>query len=146
MNFFFNFQFFNLKEGVPFFRFFYKINFLFLKSLFNFKFLNLFFNLKFVDKEEMFCINFKYRNKRDITNIIIFSTDDNFFDFLLLGDIIICFYVVKNESLNKKFDFKFYLSYLLIHGLLHLSGYNHVNNKEAFFMEFLENFFMKKID
>jgi len=56
----------------------------------------------------------------------------------LLGDIIVAFDTVKREAgeENKKFDH--HLTHLLVHGFLHLLGYDHLNDREAERMETLE--------
>lgn len=96
-----------------------------------------------VKKSEMKKINFKYKNKKKPTNILSFSynyykkTKQNF-----IGDIIICNSIIYEESLQQKKKLISHWAHIIIHGSLHLLGYNHSNNKK---MEKLEKKIMKKL-
>ena len=71
-------------------------------------------------------INEKYFNKPFPTNVISFPLNED----KHLGEIYICVEVAKEEAKEWGVSLFFEIMYLIIHGLLHLIGYDHVNNKE----------------
>ena len=76
-------------------------------------------SLVFIGKSESKRLNKKYRHKDKPTNILSFPLDEN------TGEIFITPEVVKREA--KLFDRKYdnFISFLFIHGLMHLKGYTH---------------------
>ena len=108
-------------------------------------------NLKIVLNEEIQKINKKFNNKNKPTNIISFEFDrpkglpkDILKEFL--GDIIIAPLVLEKEAIeqNKKLDDHW--KHIFVHGLLHLFGYNHLDNREAEQMEKLETKILSELD
>lgn len=90
---------------------------------------NVEFNIIFVDSETIHNINKTYRNVDRVTDVISFALEDNKtieLDRRLLGDIYIC--IEKAEEQAKEYEHSFLreLSFLTIHGLLHLLGYDHM--------------------
>ena len=63
----------------------------------------------------------------------------------VLGDIVIAHETVQREAEEGQKEFEDHLSHLLVHGLLHLSGYDHQNDDEAEQMEELERKILKSI-
>lgn len=91
-------------------------------------------NIIFVSKEEIHKINREYRHVDRPTDVISFALEDNeelSFDFgRLLGDIYICVPVMKKQALEYEHSEKRELSFLIVHGLLHLLGYDHMEKEE----------------
>ncbi|HAB66843.1 MAG TPA: rRNA maturation RNase YbeY [Firmicutes bacterium] len=92
---------------------------------------NAIFSIIFVDDEEIHKINREYRNVDRITDVISFAFEDNenilYNDIRMLGDIYICIPQMKRQAIDYGHSEKRELSFLAIHGLLHLLGYDHMN-------------------
>ena len=84
-------------------------------------------------------LNEKYRKRDKITNVLSFQQnliiDDNQVKKIILGDIVISLEKVKTESIMQSKKFKDHLSHLILHGFMHLLGYEHDNKKNAKIME-----------
>ena len=95
---------------------------------------NSIFNIIIVDEEKIQEINREYRNKDSITDVISFALedDDTFIetDMRILGDIYICLKRCMDQSIEYGHSFLRELSFLTIHGLLHLLGYDHMNEED----------------
>ena len=94
---------------------------------------NVEFNIIFVDSKTIHEMNRTYRNVDRVTDVISFALEDNKtieLDHRLLGDIYIC--IEKAEEQAKEYGHSFLreLSFLTIHGLLHLLGYDHMEKEE----------------
>lgn len=97
--------------------------------------------LRFVNPEEITHLNYTYRNKNKPTNVLAFPSElppEIQLEYPLLGDVIICPKVLLAESkeLNKTLDAHWTL--ILIHGILHLLGYDHIRDDEAAVMQAFE--------
>ena len=110
-----------------------------IKKLVNFaleyqKLNNAIFNIIIVDEEKIQYLNKNYRNKDSVTDVISFALeDDNTFiktDMRILGDIYICLKKAKDQSIEYGHSFLREISFLTIHGLLHLLGYDHMNEED----------------
>ncbi|MBU6469004.1 MAG: rRNA maturation RNase YbeY [Betaproteobacteria bacterium] len=93
--------------------------------------------LRLVDRREGATLNNLYRHKNYPTNVLTFELGQTF-DGKLLGDIVICCPVVKDEAKKQKKNLQHHYAHLFIHGILHLQGYDHLTNKQAKAMESLE--------
>lgn len=94
---------------------------------------NVEFNIIFVDSDTIHNINKTYRHVDRVTDVISFALEDNKtieLDHRLLGDIYICIDKAKEQALEYGHSFKRELSFLAIHGLLHLLGYDHMEEAE----------------
>jgi probable rRNA maturation factor len=95
---------------------------------------NAIFNVIIVDQETIKEINKTYRGKDSITDVISFALeDDKTFiktDFRILGDIYICLNKAKMQAEEYGHSFLRELSFLTIHGLLHLLGYDHIEKED----------------
>lgn len=94
---------------------------------------NVEFNVIFVDSNTIHEINKTYRHVDRVTDVISFALEDYKtieLDHRLLGDIYIC--TEKAEEQAKEYGHSFLreLSFLTIHGLLHLLGYDHMTEEE----------------
>ena len=99
--------------------------------------------VRVVDENEMRDLNFRYRQKNSATNVLSFpfdsaglasdATADNF-----IGDIIVCASVIAAEATSQNLQPMQHWAHMIIHGVLHLCGYDHENNSDAKAMETLE--------
>ena len=95
--------------------------------------------IRLVDVEESQQLNFQYRHKDKPTNVLSFPFEvPKGIELDLLGDLIICVNVVEQEALEQKKTLKAHWSHMVIHGCLHLLGYDHISDDEAQEMESLE--------
>ena len=107
---------------------------------------NLDINLKFVSSSEMIRLNKDFRNKNLDTNVLSFPASKEIQEISgELGDIAMSIPYIKTESQNLNRDLEDHMMHLLAHGILHLLGFDHNQNKEANTMEaqeikYLENF------
>jgi len=84
-------------------------------------------SLSFVDDAEMREINHQYRGKDAATNVLSFAMDDGESSFVspLLGDVIISCDTAAREADERGVTLPQRYSQLLVHGILHLAGYDH---------------------
>jgi len=82
-------------------------------------------SLAFVSGSDIKKLNKQYRNKNQETDILSFIGDDENF----LGEIIICYSKIKEQSKKRKVSIKEELVFIFIHGLLHLLGYDDQTKK-----------------
>ena len=96
--------------------------------------------IRMVDEEEGRELNRTWRHKDYPTNVLSFPTDvpDEFLDIPLLGDLVICVPVVEREAAEQGKPPAAHWAHLVIHGCLHLLGYDHIEDAEAEEMEALE--------
>ncbi len=94
-----------------------------------------------VNDHDMQNLNFTYRQKNCPTNVLSFPMEDDHY----LGDIFLSFGVIKRESLEQNKTFENHFTHLLIHGLLHLLGYDHINPEDQNKMENLEIKFLQEL-
>ncbi|OED45498.1 rRNA maturation RNase YbeY [Rickettsiales bacterium (ex Bugula neritina AB1)] len=80
-----------------------------------------------------------YRKKNYDTNVLSFPIDKE-----ILGEVILSYGKITEELNIWKRDFQTHTLYLLIHGILHLLGYDHIVNEEALIMELEEEYLMNK--
>ena len=95
---------------------------------------NCLFNIIIVDEEKIHYLNKNYRNKDSVTDVISFALEDedSFIktDVRILGDIYICLKRAKEQSIEYGHSFLREISFLSVHGLLHLLGYDHMEEDE----------------
>ncbi len=95
--------------------------------------------IRIVDEEEGELLNEQYRNKKGATNVLSFAYQATpGVASRLLGDIIICAPVVEREAESYDKPLISHWAHMVIHGTLHLLGYNHELESEALEMENLE--------
>lgn len=81
-------------------------------------------------------LNANYRHKNQPTNVLSFpdgSEDEN--EEIYLGDITLAFETIEKEAIEQKKTFYNHTAHLLVHGFLHLLGYDHIKEHEAEKME-----------
>ena len=94
-----------------------------------------------VDKQEIQALNKNYRQKDKPTNVLAFPSDVPEIvelDTPLLGDIIICPEVLHEESIELNQPVHQHWAHIVIHGVLHLLGFDHIQADEALDMQTLE--------
>jgi len=95
---------------------------------------NVVFNIIIVDSEKIQEINKTYRGIDRVTDVISFALEDNedivYEDFRLLGDIYICIDKIYSQAEEYGHSVLRELSFLTIHGFLHLLGYDHMNEED----------------
>lgn len=96
--------------------------------------------IRLVDEAEARELNHTYRHKDYATNVLSFPADvpDELLDIPLLGDLVICVAVVEREAAEQGKSLEAHWAHLVIHGCLHLLGYDHIEDEEAEEMESLE--------
>ncbi|MBS0350119.1 MAG: rRNA maturation RNase YbeY [Proteobacteria bacterium] len=91
--------------------------------------------IRIVSKNESAQLNQKYRNKAGPTNVLSFNYPVlNEID-TVLGDLIICAHLVKKEAKAEGKTLLAHWAHLVVHGVLHLQGYDHIELSEALSME-----------
>jgi len=98
-------------------------------------------SLVFTDDESIRAINAEWRQKDKATNVLSFPAfpiTPGKMPGPMLGDIIIARETVEREAAELEKPFDDHLTHLMVHGFLHLFGYDHMNNAEAEIMEGLE--------
>lgn len=95
--------------------------------------------VRIVAPDEIQELNREYRHKDCPTNILSFPFEcPDVIDLPLLGDLIICDEIVRNEAKVQEKTYKEHFAHLIVHGCLHLLGYDHIEAKDAAKMEPLE--------
>ena len=96
--------------------------------------------IRLVDAEEGQELNRTYRHKDYATNVLSFPAEvpEGLLDIPLLGDLVICVPVVEREAREQNKALEAHWAHLVIHGCLHLLGYDHIDDEEAEEMEGLE--------
>lgn len=95
--------------------------------------------IRLVDEAESQSLNRQYRGKDSPTNVLSFPADlPPELNIPLLGDLVICAQVVAREALEQDKPLQAHWAHMVIHGCLHLLGYDHSEDSEAEQMEALE--------
>ena len=112
--------------------------------------------LRIVDKDEIRSLNKDYRHKDKTTNVLSFPYEDfpislpedmvNDNNISLLGDIVICHDIVLQEAQQQNKSLEDHWAHLVVHGVLHLQAYDHIEEEEAQLMESLEVAILKKLN
>lgn len=104
---------------------------------------NAIFNIIFIDNEEIRKINKEYRNVDRETDVISFALEDNmdvvYDDFRLLGDIYISYEKALEQAEIYNHSVKREVFFLATHGILHLLGYDHMEENDEKVMFDLQN-------
>jgi len=94
--------------------------------------------IRIVDKDEMTELNSTYRQKNKPTNVLSFPFDmpeELEEDTPLLGDIVICAAVIAEEAIAQEKSAEAHWAHMVVHGILHLLGYDHEQDQDAEVME-----------
>ena len=102
------------------------------------KFDNLEQTIRLVGEAESRALNSQYRAKNAPTNVLSFTVENDYLDYECLGDLVICAPIVEQEAQQQGKPLPAHWAHMVIHGMLHLQGYDHQNTTEADEMEALE--------
>lgn len=95
--------------------------------------------VRVVDEVEGRELNETYRLKQGPTNVLSFPFDaPPGLDLPLLGDVVICAPVVRREAIEQHKEPDAHWAHMVVHGCLHLLGYDHIDSADAELMESLE--------
>lgn len=102
--------------------------------------------IRVIDEDEMMLFNEQYRGKEGATNILSFPFDPpDEVDSDLLGDLLVCAPVVEKEAQQQNKELEHHWAHMVVHGVLHLIGYDHINDVDAEEMERLEKKILESI-
>ena len=102
--------------------------------------------IRIVDEAESAALNATYRHKPGPTNVLSFPFESPpGVDIDHLGDIVICAPVVMREAIVQDKAPEAHWAHMVVHGILHLLGYDHQNDSHAAAMEALEVRLLRKL-
>lgn len=98
-------------------------------------------SIRLVDEVEGASLNGRFRGRRGPTNVLSFPFEPlpGLGDCDLIGDLVICAPVVAREAAEQGKSLHAHWAHMLVHGVLHLLGYDHLDAAQAARMEGLEN-------
>ena len=92
--------------------------------------------IRFTDEAESQSLNHEYRGKDKPTNVLSFPFEaPPGIEINLLGDLVICAPVISREAKEQQKRVSDHYAHMTVHGLLHLMGYDHIDDAEAEEME-----------
>ena len=101
--------------------------------------------VRLVGEAESATLNMRYRGKRGPTNVLSFAYATMPSAAGLSGDLVICAPLVAREAAQQNKPVRAHWAHLVVHGILHLRGYDHVQEKDAQVMEALEVRTLKRL-
>ncbi|WP_323971374.1 rRNA maturation RNase YbeY [Aeromonas hydrophila] len=102
--------------------------------------------VRIVDEAESNELNLTYRGKDKPTNVLSFPFEaPPGLELPLLGDLVICRQVVEHEAVEQGKPLMAHWAHMVVHGSLHLLGYDHIEDDEAEEMEALERDIMQEL-
>ena len=102
--------------------------------------------VRIVDEAESHELNLNYRGKDRPTNVLSFPFEcPDEVELPLLGDLVICRQVVEREAQEQDKPLMAHWAHMVVHGSLHLLGYDHIEDDEAEEMESLETQIMTEL-
>ncbi|MCW9699401.1 rRNA maturation RNase YbeY [Avibacterium sp. 20-129] len=102
--------------------------------------------IRVVDEAESQMLNATYRGKDYPTNVLSFPFEcPEEVELPLLGDLVICRQVVEREAKEQDKPLMAHWAHMVVHGCLHLLGYDHIEDDEAEEMESLETEIMQEL-
>jgi len=105
--------------------------------------------VRIVDEQESAQLNEYYRHRTGATNILSFpfeAPDIEGFTSELLGDLVICAPVLQREAIEQQKNISDHWAHIIVHGVLHLLGYDHIEETDAEEMENKEIAILKKMN
>ena len=111
------------------------------------KMINSEITIRLTNDKEMLFLNKKWRNKNRTTNVLAFPNKNLLLDEkpIYLGDILISYGELKKESLMRNISLMDHMIHLIIHGVLHLCGYDHIDKKDEKKMMNCEKIILAKV-
>ena len=102
--------------------------------------------IRIVDNEESRNLNYQYRQKDKPTNVLSFPFDvPDGIELDLLGDLVIAADIVKDEANQQNKSLSSHWAHMVIHGCLHLLGFDHISEDDAIEMETIEIAIMDRL-
>lgn len=107
-------------------------------------------SFSFVNEEEIRRLNAAYRDKDAVTDVLSFPQYDDLRELdneeeICLGDVVICGRVARRQAEEYGHSYERELLYLFVHSILHLLGYDHMEEEEKRQMRIREEYVMEKI-
>jgi len=94
--------------------------------------------IRIVDETESRDLNSRFRDKDSATNVLAFPSDSDLLEYDCLGDLVICAPIVVAEATAQGKPVEAHWAHLVVHGMLHLQGFDHNKDDETAQMEALE--------
>ena len=94
-------------------------------------------SVSFVTQEQIRALNRDYRNIDSVTDVLSFPLNENGYDInpqngcAMLGDVIICVTRAKQQACELKHSLLHEITFLTVHSVLHLLGFDHIKNEDA---------------
>ena len=102
--------------------------------------------VRIVDEQESAELNEQYRHKPGPTNILSFPVEvPEGIELNLLGDLVVCAPILEKEALEQHKALADHWAHIIVHGVLHLLGYDHIDDDEAELMESKEITILNKL-
>ncbi len=105
-------------------------------------------SISFVTNEEIRELNKNYLGNDYVTDVLSFPMEDEFgndYDNAILGDVVISIDKIREQAEEFNHSFERELAYLFVHSLLHLFGYDHINEQDKLIMRNEEKSIMDKL-
>jgi probable rRNA maturation factor len=103
--------------------------------------------VRIVDEQESAELNEQYRHKPGPTNILSFPVEmPEGIELNLLGDLVVCAPVLAKEALEQHKALTDHWAHIIVHGVLHLLGYDHIDETQAELMESKEITILNKLN
>ena len=103
--------------------------------------------VRIVDEQESAELNEQYRHKKGPTNILSFPVEvPEGIELNLLGELVICAPILEKDALEQHKALTDHWAHIIVHGVLHLLGYDHIDDDEAELMESKEITILNKLN
>ena len=108
-------------------------------------------SFSFADEEEIRRLNAAYRDKDAVTDVLSFPQYDDLCELdneeeICLGDVVICGRVARRQAEEYGHSYERELLYLFVHSILHLLGYDHMEEEERIEMETLQREILNELN
>ena len=102
---------------------------------------NCLINIKYTSEEEIKMLNEKFHNKTGVTNVLAFTNNQETPEskYRLIGEIAVCISQIEREAIIYKKAVETRLKHMIVHGVLHLLGFDHQKKGEQKEMEQVED-------
>lgn len=104
--------------------------------------------IRFVTMDEITNLNMTYRHQNKPTNVLAFPSqlpDSVVLNYPLLGDVVICPAVLQQEATTQNCPLTAHWAHIVIHGVLHLLGFDHIETDDAKRMQTVEIQLLEKL-
>lgn len=102
-------------------------------------------SVRLVDAAESAKLNGEWRDKPHATNVLSFPAEVSLPGLAVLGDLVICMPVVEAEAAAQDKTVVAHFEHMIVHGILHLLGHDHIGDDEAERMEDIERRVMAEL-